>query len=540
MTRYVVESIQLPSSKVKGEKPPATLKHGELWVNTADKLLYAGLDGAAPIAIDSAGVPDSVTKAIQALQSDATATKADLGKVKTAIKPILDHGLHTAGGAAAAGGVPVLDRVGQIPPTMIGGTDKQPARAGEVPKFKKDGKLDPGLIDYNFASVSSPSTGRHTPTAADAQKLVRLDAQGKLDSSLLGLDPLNYKGELKVGPAGTALTGEALNGNGVGGTIWIVAADGAKTYDVNFNTGAVVEHTGATPAGSLEIKTGDLLVKSNDRQIHRINADLIPTAHLLPRDGSRAMIGNLIFQKTGTSATHNISGVQTVSAQEGHFHKLVAEMVAGTPGVANGEIEDFLIDGEKNVIRFRHGGDPRLGRVDGKKGEVYIDSAGVGMRIFFCVADGPNWLEGVSPLLAESIDLTSYRKAPGDDVAKAFGYYFDAMSVADKKLKEDVIYLAAYEVEDANTVSICLRRGGSSNSNDWTVLGSTNTPPAEVGRLGVVSPDGSTLKVDANGVLSVDDSIANSLGILATQIAGLEAALTALKADYDAYKVAHP
>ena len=55
MTRIVVDRIQVPSSIVAGEKPPNTLSHGELWVNTADKTLYAGVDGGAPIAISVEG-----------------------------------------------------------------------------------------------------------------------------------------------------------------------------------------------------------------------------------------------------------------------------------------------------------------------------------------------------------------------------------------------------------------------------------------------------------------------------------------------------
>lgn len=47
----VVDRIQLPTSIVPGEKPPNTLKHGELWVNTADGLAYAGVDGSVPVLI---------------------------------------------------------------------------------------------------------------------------------------------------------------------------------------------------------------------------------------------------------------------------------------------------------------------------------------------------------------------------------------------------------------------------------------------------------------------------------------------------------
>ena len=535
MARFVLDSIQLPSSGVAGEKPPATLKHGELWVNTADKIIYAGLDGLPPVAIDGApsGTSASVLAAIKRLQDDAVAAKADVAQVRVAIKPILDHGFRSAGGIPAAGGIPTLDRVGQIPPSMIGGTDAAPARAGEVPKFKGNGKLSTGLIDYNFASVTAPSTGGHTPTVADSGKLVRLDAQGKLDTSLLGLDPLDYKGELSIGPAGTPLTGESLNGAGHGGTIWIVASAAAKSYDVNFSTGAVVEHTGPAAAGTLEVKTGDLLVKSNDKKMHRINADLIPTAHLLPRDGSRAMIGNLVFQKTGTSSTHDISGAHSVSADEAHFHKIVAEMLPGTPGVANGTIEDFLIDGDKNVIRFRHGTDPRIGRVDGKLGEVFVDATGLGTRIFFCTADGPNWLEGVAPFLIQEVDLLSEAKSPTDSIATAFGHYKASWSPAEVALQEDMFFLGNYEEDDVRFSALCLKRGGSANDADWSKLGILSIPKAALGKLGLCCPDGVTIKADASGVLSVDASITQAVKQLQSDFA-------ALKADYDAYRAAHP
>jgi len=52
-TRYKVDRIQVPSSTVAGEQPPNTLAHGELWVNTADKTLYAGVDGGTPIAVSA-------------------------------------------------------------------------------------------------------------------------------------------------------------------------------------------------------------------------------------------------------------------------------------------------------------------------------------------------------------------------------------------------------------------------------------------------------------------------------------------------------
>ena len=52
----IVERIQLPSSTVPGEKPPNTLKHGEVWVNTADGRAYAGVDGGTPVLVgDGAG-----------------------------------------------------------------------------------------------------------------------------------------------------------------------------------------------------------------------------------------------------------------------------------------------------------------------------------------------------------------------------------------------------------------------------------------------------------------------------------------------------
>ena len=51
MSTFILDSIQHPSSSVPGEKPPLTLKHGELWLNTADGLAYAGVDGSAPVLV---------------------------------------------------------------------------------------------------------------------------------------------------------------------------------------------------------------------------------------------------------------------------------------------------------------------------------------------------------------------------------------------------------------------------------------------------------------------------------------------------------
>lgn len=55
MARIIVDRIQVPSSTVAGEKPPSTLKHGELSVNTADGLVYAGVDGGTPVVIGNGG-----------------------------------------------------------------------------------------------------------------------------------------------------------------------------------------------------------------------------------------------------------------------------------------------------------------------------------------------------------------------------------------------------------------------------------------------------------------------------------------------------
>ena len=55
MSTFILDSIQHPSSTVPGEKPPNTLKHGELWVNTADGLTYAGVDGSAPVIVGDKG-----------------------------------------------------------------------------------------------------------------------------------------------------------------------------------------------------------------------------------------------------------------------------------------------------------------------------------------------------------------------------------------------------------------------------------------------------------------------------------------------------
>lgn len=55
MARIVVDRIQVPSSSTPGEIPPGTLQHGELWVNTADGYMYAGVDGSAPVRVGDGG-----------------------------------------------------------------------------------------------------------------------------------------------------------------------------------------------------------------------------------------------------------------------------------------------------------------------------------------------------------------------------------------------------------------------------------------------------------------------------------------------------
>lgn len=566
----------MPTSTLAGEKPPGTLQHGELWINLADQLVYAGRDGATAIAVGGGGpvAPTPVaTATADGLMSSADkakldsidgSTKADIAKVaadlvaglatvngkitadraavaalKTALAPILKKGFKTAGGVASAGGVPTLDAVGQIDPSMIGGTATGPARAGEVPKFKPNGKLDIGLIDWNFAAVSSPSTGTTTPTVADAGKLVRLDRQGKLDTSLLGLDPLDYRGELHVGPDGTSLTGETVDGSGKGGSIWIVAADGGNVFDVNFATGDVKAHATVVPAGYLEIKTGDLLVKDNGKKMHRINADLIPTAHLLPRDGSRPMIGDLVFQKlTGGGSQHEIKGAKKVSADSVHTHTLQAEMTAGTPGLPNGEILDFTIDGAKNTLIIRSGPDPTVGRVVGKKGEIYVDDSAVGTKIFF--HDGVGWKEGVHPINFQVLDLSSEITGPTDDIGDCFGYWWGKQDAATQAALSDTLFLANFStVPGATGVYLCLQRGGSSDDNFWLPLGAIQIPHASVSQEGLVTVDGVTIQ-SSSGQLSLSTAIQALITETKRDLLSLQADFATLKADYDAYRVAHP
>ncbi len=573
MPKFILNRIQMPTSTVPGQKPPATLQHGELWINLADQVVYAGQDGKAPISVGGgAALPNathranglmsahdktkldgisSSTKAdiakvaadliagLKSVNDKITADRADAAALKALLAPILKKGFKTAGGVAAAGGVPVLDVVGQIDPSMIGGTDKQPARAGEVPKFKPNGKLDPGLIDYNFASVSAPSTGTTTPTVADAGKLVRLDHQGKLDTSLLGLDPLDYKGELHIGPAGTALTGDALDGSGKGGSIWIVAADGGNIFDVNFATGDVKAHGVTVPSGYLEIKTGDLLVKANDKKMHRINADLIPTAHLLPRDGSRPMIGNLVFQQlTGGANAHNVSGVKKLTADSVHAHTLQAEMTAGTPGLPNGEILDFTIDGSKNTLIIRSGPDPTVGRVVGKKGEIYVDDTAAGTKIFF--HDGATWKEGVHPINFQVLDLSSEITGPTDDIGDCFGYWWAKQTPAAQAALSDTIFLANFStIVGALGVYLCLQRGGSSDESFWLPLGAIQIPKATVSQEGLVTVDGITV-TSTGGRLEISSAIQTIISETKRDLIALQADFAALQADYNAYKAAHP
>lgn len=82
MTRLIVERIQVPSSIVPGEKPPGTLKHGELWVNTADGLIYAGVDGAAPeIVGDKAGGTFRLNSLVNVSTTPAAVAAASQGGV---------------------------------------------------------------------------------------------------------------------------------------------------------------------------------------------------------------------------------------------------------------------------------------------------------------------------------------------------------------------------------------------------------------------------------------------------------------------------
>ena len=366
MTRIVVERIQLPLSNTPGEKPPSTLLDGELWVNVADHLIYSGVTGGAAVPLD--GVP--------------------LEPLLAQLQPPLQHGWHTTASPAGAGGVPVLDMMGQVDPSMIAGTDMAPARRGEVPKFKHNGLIDIGLLDWDSRSVSEP-TNSIVPTADDAAKLVRLDHLGRLNLRFLGINALDYQGKVFIGPAGTPLYSQLIDGVGIAGHVWIIATSGGAEYDVNTLTGDVLNaNTGAVPAGYFRVKTGDIFVKDSQLQTEHIAADLLPFDHLLPRDGTRTMQGSLRFEQYGSGSTLDITGVKTVSAEEVNAGLLEASAQAGAPGVPNGAIRWYVIDGAENSIITRSGGDPTVGRVDGVAGELYVE---LGMEPKLYRHNGTGW-----------------------------------------------------------------------------------------------------------------------------------------------------
>ena len=367
MTRIVVERIQLPLSTTPGEKPPSTLLDGELWVNVADHLIYSGVTGGTAVPLD--GVP--------------------LEPLLAQLQPPLNNGWHTTASPAGAGGVPVLNGSGQIDPSMVAGTDIAPARRGEVPKFKQNGLIDTSLIDYDFRWVAEPSTGTTAVTDDDAGKLVRLDHEGRIDARLLGLNSLDYQGGVYIGPAGKAIPAALINSTGFGGQTWIAATAGGLEYDVNFTTGAVADVAGANaPDGWYRIQTGDLLLKDTALVMHTIDADLMPFDHMLPRDGSRPMQGNLNFQDYGAGSALDINGVRIVSAKTIKASLVEASDEAGAPGIPTGAIRWYVIDGAENSIIVRSGGDPTVGGVDGVAGELYVE-LGVAAKLYR--HDGTGW-----------------------------------------------------------------------------------------------------------------------------------------------------
>lgn len=403
MARIVVERIQLPISRVPGEKPPATLLDGELWVNSADRMLYVGVTGGVPTPLDGVDI-EPLVQQIQDLQ--------------TKLRPPLDNGYHAKAEASGAGGVPTLGSTGQLDPSLLKGADMAPAFAGEVPKFKGNGLVDTSLIDYDFRWASEPSVGK-TPTVADAGKLVRLDNEGKIELSFLGLDPLNSRGVVQVDDGGTLLSA-VVNGNGASGDVWTIRNGTKDEHDINLATGECRLAQGAMPpTGFVRVTTGDLLIKDSQLQAHLINAEVMNDSHLLPRDGTRAMVGDLLFAADGSGARHSIIGALAVSTDELRTDLIKAGLQPGNPNAVTGAIESFVIDGEKNRIVVRSGGDPAVAAIDDvMAGELYVEK---GKTLKLYRHDGTNWQllfdEGeIASLKAQieqlKIDVASLKKIP--------------------------------------------------------------------------------------------------------------------------------
>ena len=377
MSRHFVEHIAFGYSDVAGEVPPSDLQRGELWINGHDFKVWVGQDSPNNFELTagggSGGGPGltaaqlALLNSIPGLDSRLAAVEPQTIDHKNKLTPVA--GFVDVGGlqAHASHGV-MLDSQGQIDADMLRGVDSQPATAGEVPKFAANGKLKPNLIDFNFATAHVSTTGVN-PTVADKQKLVRLNDQGAIDASLLGIDALDYQGALNLAP-GSSLTAPAAGNSGTPGMVWIV--DAAQHLMVNFATGEVKVFSPPVPAGFVSVKTGDLLIKDHNKELQRVSADAVTTDHLLDRDGTQPMVGDLTFATGAGHVAYDIKGVHAVYASKVESSTLHANATPGAPGALAGTIKGYKIDALDNELIFESGdiGSPPTQ----ERGEIFIDT----------------------------------------------------------------------------------------------------------------------------------------------------------------------
>ena len=60
MSRVVVDRIQVPASTTPGETPPSGLVEGELWVNLADKSIFAGTAAGTAEVVGGGSIPSVI------------------------------------------------------------------------------------------------------------------------------------------------------------------------------------------------------------------------------------------------------------------------------------------------------------------------------------------------------------------------------------------------------------------------------------------------------------------------------------------------
>ena len=293
-------------------------------------------DADKPIKTDAAGLIDDT------FMPTTVTTDVELAAAVALLAPLTAF-INAYTSVADADKPIKTDAAGKIDQTLLyAGVSQATTSAGWVVQTDATNHIKHEFIDVDLDAVTAPSGAGGVTTTADADKLIRLTANGTIDNRFLSFNSLDYQGAANF-KVGTAMAGDILDGNGTSGQVWIAAVTAGPLF-FDPTSGAIT--TPATPDTDpvpplLRVNTGDILIKNDALNVSSVAADIMPIEHLLPRDGTRGMTADLPM------GNNNILAANTVNAQDivspaGHINTLTGGK--NPLGAITGVIEEYIID----------------------------------------------------------------------------------------------------------------------------------------------------------------------------------------------------